>query len=110
MRKAADLLKLDWVKILENDCLAGLLYGYGEKNTRAFLENRIDRIISDDFEGKVTTQDFPIPIFVITENDQMSIIYKKQREEIKKILATENHNSFTSLILEYLQKSSSHPM
>lgn len=47
-------------------------------------------MFSECFEGNISCENFPIPVFASVKGDQRSKEYKKQREEIKKIFQGKN--------------------
>lgn len=80
-----DLPLAIWRTILTDHYLSGLLYGYGEENIAYFLKEYDEKVFSECFEGNISCENFPIPIFASTEGDQRSKEYKRQREKIKKL-------------------------
>lgn len=74
-----------WKKVLTDHYLSGLLYGYGEENISYFLKGDDEKVFSECFEGNISCEDFPIPIYASVKGDQVSKEYIKQRAEIKKI-------------------------
>lgn len=73
-----------WNVLFKDHFLAGILYGFGEENCKAFCDLPDKRFFSQLFEKKASKSDFPIPIYVISEKDLTSKKYQKQREKIKK--------------------------
>jgi hypothetical protein len=94
-----------WNRSFEDHYLAGLLHGYGEENSRHFqkvMNREITPRFSKDFEGEITTENFPLPVFALSENDPATEKYQKQREKIKKIYRKNNFLKVTLKLIEGL--------
>jgi hypothetical protein len=88
-----------WRLILKDHFLAGMLYGYGEENSKMFTVQKKRFFTNKNFRGKVTRDNFPIPHFAIAKDDKTSKKYKKQRGKIKQTI---KNRSLTQVIQDSL--------
>jgi len=72
-----------WKAVFKDHYLAGLLYGYGKNNCIQFCEQKAERIFSEEFEEIPTKEHFPIPVYAISKDDEVSQKYKTQRKKIE---------------------------
>jgi hypothetical protein len=98
-----------WMKVLSDQYLMGLIFGYGEENIQFFLtkilpeENPDNFTFSEKFKGLITKDHFPIPHFRCADsiNDPTCCKYRTQREKIK---LTFRDKDMMETSLEELQK------
>lgn len=77
-----------WNGAFSNHCLSGLLHGYGEENSRHFLDIVKDETpphFSEKFEGPITQDHFPLPTFATSSNDAVVEKYRQQRKTIQEV-------------------------
>lgn len=83
-----------WDRILEDHFSQGLLFGFGEKNSRCFAEairkKKDLKNVKFSYEKKIdhfnaSKQNFSIPLFRSFEDEEIIRLYKRQQKEIKKI-------------------------
>jgi len=93
-----------WNRAFANHHLSGLLHGYGEENCHHFMEVVTEKAIpvfSEKFEGPVTQENFPLPIFAASSDDAVTRKYQQQRKKIQEIYKRGN---FFSTSVKLLQK------
>ena len=102
MNELENPISFFWNEVFANHCLSGLVHGYGERNCRYFLQmiqEGTRPIFSDQFEGPVTQENFPIPIFAMSD-DSMVKKYQQQREAIQQIYKNEDFFRKTLSLLQ----------
>jgi hypothetical protein len=88
-----------WKSIFSNHYLSGLLHGFGEQNASSFCRyysEKFPRTWSEIFEGPITQEHFPIPIFASFEHpDEAVEKFKKERTHIQEIYRNGNMMEIT---------------
>ena len=104
-----DLTSEFWNKALEHSALHGILFGYGPKNAWAFqwkhwsdttsLKGLHFEYSNAALYKDVSLSKFPLPEFVVFNDKEILELYKKEREEIRKIYKGKD---FVTLTLQRL--------